>query len=122
MEYKDLVDNLSKRLEESETEINKIKTLISFCKYKLNISEEEMQPSNVGTSEILIGKVKWVYYIKEYEYKGRTLEQFLITLDNDSKYYMDRNKGTVPQVEDGDSISYKIDGDKLRNVRVLYDV
>lgn len=122
MEYKDLVDNLSKRLEESETEINKIKTLISFCKYKLNISEEEMQPSNVGVSEILIGKVKWVHYIKEYEYKGRTLEQFLITLDNDSKYYMDRNKGSVPQVEDGDSISYKIDGDKLRNVRVLYDV
>ena len=122
MEYKDLVDNLSKRLEESETEINKIKTLISFCKYKLNISEEEIQPSNVGTSEILIGKVKWVYYIKEYEYKGRTLEQFLITLDDDSKYYMDRNKGSVPQVEDGDSISYKIDGDKLRKVRVLYDV
>ena len=122
MEYKDLVDNLSKRLEESETEINKIKTLISFCKYKLNISEEEMQPSNVGTSEILISKVKWVHYIKEYDYKGRTLEQFLITLDDDSKYYMDRNKGSVPQVEDGDSISYKIDGDKLRKVRVLYDV
>ena len=122
MEFKDFVDNLSKRLEETETEINKLKTLVSYCKYKLNISEEEMKPLNVEVSEILISKVKWVHYIKEYEYKGRTLEQFLITLDNDSKYYMDRNKGSVPQVEDGDSISYKIDRDKLRNVRVLYDV
>jgi hypothetical protein len=35
---------------------------------------------------------------------------------------MDKHKDTKPQVEDGDSISYKIDGDKIREVRVLYDV
>lgn len=108
------LDYLHRKIEELVVVINQLTLLSREKKDKVVIEEIK--------HGILVSKVKYVHYIKEYEYKGRVLEQFLITLDDDSKYYMDRNKGSQPQVVDGDSISYKIDGDKLREVRVLFDV
>ena len=113
------------RIYSLEMEIGRLDNLIrdlseSFIEHQIGLTKDE--PNPVGINDIIIGNVKFVYYIKEYEYKGKILEQFLITLEDDSKFYMDKIKGTQPKVEDGDTISYKIDGDKLREVRVLYDV
>jgi hypothetical protein len=108
------LDYLHRKIEELVVVINQL-TLLSREK-KDGVVIEEI---NQG---ILVDKVKWVHFVKEYEYKDRTFEQFLITLSDDTKYYMDKHKDTKPQVEDGDTISYKIDGNKLREVRVLYDV
>jgi hypothetical protein len=108
------LDYLHRKIEELVVVINQL-TLLSREKKDSVVIDEIKQG-------ILVSKVKWVHFVKEYEYKSRTFEQFLITLSDDSKYYMDKHKDTKPQVEDGDSISYKIDGDKLREVRVLYDV
>jgi hypothetical protein len=108
------LDYLHRKIEELVVVINQL-TLLSREKKDSVVIEEIKQG-------ILIGKVKRVHYIKEYTYKGCILEQFLITLEDDSKFYMDKMKGTQPKVMDGDDITYKIDGDKLREVRVLYDV
>jgi hypothetical protein len=35
---------------------------------------------------------------------------------------MDKIKGSEVQIDEGDTISFRVDGDKLREVRVLYNV
>jgi hypothetical protein len=110
------LDYLHRKIEELVVVINQL-TLHAREKRDETVVIEEIKQGSIA-----IGKVKWIHYVKEYEYKGKLFEQFLITLEDDSKYYVDKNKGAQPQIEDGDTISYKIDGDKLRSVRVLYDV
>lgn len=100
-----------------EQEVKRLEALI----HEVSETFLNQQTKPVGINDIHIGEVKYIYYIKEYEYKGGTYEQFLITLNDDTKFYMDKFKGSQPKVEEGDTISYKIDGDKLREVRVLYD-
>jgi len=94
--------------------------LLILSKQVSKLINEQNNP-NKEVNNILVSKVKWIHFVKEYEYKDKVFEQFLITFQDESKYYMDRRKNSKPQVEDGDTISYKIDGDKIREVRVLYD-
>lgn len=110
------LDYLHRKIEELVVVVNQL-TLFSRER-KDNVVIEEIKQGQ----GILISKVKLVHYIKEYEYKDKKFEQFLITLEDDSKFYTDKLKGSQTRVEDGDTISYKVDGDKLREVKVLYDV
>lgn len=105
-----------------EQEVKRLESLIHEVSETFLNQQTNNQTNPVGINDIHIGSVKYIYYIKEYQYKGSTYEQFLITLSDDTKFYMDKFKGSQPKVEDGDTISYKIDGDKLREVRVLYNV
>jgi hypothetical protein len=109
-----------------EQEVRNLKeicfNLSTNFKHHLDNHTSGEETNTAGIDDIHTSKVKYVYFIKEYQYKGITLEQFLITLDDDRKFYMNKSKDTQPKVEDGDVVSYKIDGDKLREVRVLYDI
>ena len=87
------------------------------------IQEETQEPpADEETDNILIGTIKEVYYVKEYEYRDRVFEQFLVTLEDNKKYYVDKFKSSKPRMEDGHKISYEIDGNKLRNVRILTEI
>jgi hypothetical protein len=87
------------------------------------IQEETQEPpADEETDNILIGTIKDVYFVKEYEYRDRVFEQFLLTLEDNKKYYVDKFKSSKPRMEDGHKISYEIDGNKLRNVRVLTEI
>jgi hypothetical protein len=108
------LDFLHRKLEELVVVLNQHTLLLREKKDNVVVEETKQQG-------ILTNKVKWVHFVKEYDYKDKVFEQFLITFQDESKYYMDKHKNSKPQVEDGDTISYKIDGDKLREVRVLYN-
>lgn len=108
------LDFLHRKLEELVVVLNQHTLLLREKKDNVVVEETKQQG-------ILTNKVKWIHFIKEYEYKDKVLEQFLITFEDESKFYMNKQKNSKPQIEDGDTISYKIDGDKLREVSVLYN-
>lgn len=117
--------NLEEKYLVLEMDVKRLQDTINYLVKSLEKLEESQvknEQTPVVTNDITISMVKYLYFIKEYEYKGRTYDQFLVTLEDDSKYYVDKIKGSQPKIEEGDAISYKIDGDKLREVRVLYNV
>jgi len=124
MDLQEQINILLNRLIDSENEIYTLKARFAAHMYQITqdkLSEDE-QPIIEDANNILIGKVEEIYYIKEYEYKDTVFEQFLVTLNDNKKYYVDRFKGSKPKIEDGHKISYEIDGNKLRNVRVLTEI
>ena len=92
---------------------------IASIRMMLNKSEPISEGKNLN---ITISKVKYIYFVKDYTYRDTIFKQYLVTLEDDSKYYMDKIKGSEVQIDEGDTISFRVDGDKLREVRVLYNV
>jgi hypothetical protein len=110
------LDYLHRKIEELVVVINRLSIHANEQKNDNFTMDDTTKPG------LLIGKVKDLHYVKEYDYKGQTLEQFIVTLDNNQNYFVDRRKDSTTQIENNDTISYVIDGDKLRQVRVLYSV
>jgi transcriptional regulator with PAS, ATPase and Fis domain len=118
MDIVNQLETLTNRMEAMENELKHLRTELIY--YQLRAKTTKPVEVPIISSDITTGKVKLVNYVKEYEYKNKKFEQFLLTLDNDAKYYVDKLKGSSVKIEENDEISFRVDGNKLREVRVLY--
>jgi hypothetical protein len=67
--------------------------------------------------------VENIYFVNDYVYKGMKFNRFMVQLQGyNDLYTMDKLSTTVDKVEKDDLIYCKFEGDKLKDVKVLYDV
>jgi len=67
--------------------------------------------------------VENIYFVNDYVYKGMKFNRFMVQLlGYNDLYTMDKLSTTVDKVERNDLIYCKFEGDKLKDVKVLYDV
>ena len=84
---------------------------------------EDNTAKNISNPTKPFHKVESIFFTEEYQYKGKDIHRFIVTLENHNEpYTMDRTSNNQTRITSGDLIYCKIDGNKLKDVKILYEV
>jgi hypothetical protein len=99
---------------------NKIKSL----EYEINrIRIKNLLESDKPKPDTSFFKVNKIFFAEEYNYKGKNIHRFMVALENhEEPYIMDRASTNESRISSGDLIYCKIEGNKLKDVKVLYEI
>lgn len=95
-----------------------IEERVTYLEFQIRaLSNKESRVSKSGPPYT----VENVYSVNDYEYKGMLFHRYMVKLEgNPDLYTMDKLSTTVDEVEENDLIYCKIDGEKLKEVKILY--
>ena len=76
-------------------------------------------------NDLLVGTVLSLYHVKDYEYKDNNWAQFLISVainGKEEKFYRDTLIKTPLKLKEGDVISFRVHGTKIKEVNVIHEI
>lgn len=115
-----LVEIVKKKSQGTELTIEERVEYLEFMVKSLINKPEDIEPTTVDKQGPPY-KVISVYYVNDYQYKGVTFHRYMVQLGGHSDFYvMDKLTTTKDMTENGDLIYCKIEGDKLKDVKVLH--
>lgn len=81
-------------------------------------------PKSTTTVGNQSGVIKEVVYVKDYDFKDESWQQFFITMSNNERYRHDKRKGEFDKnpLLPGDNIVFELDKDKLRKVVKVHPI
>lgn len=79
--------------------------------------------TNNKTKNPSILRVLTVYYSHDYNHKGKTFSRYMLQLGGFNELFItDKLAGNKLEVQSGDIITCKIDGDKIKDIKVLHEI